>query len=98
MEDNMQSGILLTAKNLVAPFTCATCVEMTLNVQEMGQELMALRRSNLVLSQQVEELRETNLILGRRNRVLQRRINALQDQADAIFLALCEQNEGGIST
>ena len=78
---------------------CTTCAEMTQITHDMTQELIQLRRTNDTLFRELEELRETNIILGRRNRVLQRRNTALQDQADAIFEALCEQDEQeGIST
>jgi hypothetical protein len=79
--------------------TCTTCAEMTQLTHETTQELIQLRRTNDTLFRELEELRETNLVLGRRNRVLQRHNVALQDQADALFLALSEQDEQeGIST
>ena len=78
---------------------CITCAEMTQITHDTTQELIQLRRTNDTLFRELEELRETNIILGRRNRVLQRRNTALQDQADAMFIALSEQDEqDGIST
>ena len=56
---------------------CNDCVNLTLTVEDLTQQLMGLRRSN-------QTLRTVN-------GTLRRRITALQDQADSIFLAWCEE-------
>jgi len=55
---------------------CKYCVEMTESMRDMEQELIGLRKVHVTLRAS--------------NTALRRRINALQDQADAIFKALCE--------